>query len=175
MKRRLLLAALLLLPACTGGGGDDVAPLPTIQTLPPEASPTPLVPTRTDQIPAQVLPSSPPGVVEVSNNDDATLTGGTASVTVPAGQRLQVIAVCQGARTLEIRTEPDSVVEANVECEPSEPGQLTVRQPRPLEVTTTYRIVVRAPAPLRYVVGAAAVPVASDPVGSGDGALVPSP
>ncbi|MCU1693571.1 MAG: hypothetical protein JWM64_2662 [Frankiales bacterium] len=153
----LLVAGLLVLPACTDGGDDGVEPLPTIQTLPPETTPPPVVPTRTDQVPPLVLPSRTRDLAAGGNDKDASLTRTTLTVTVPAGSRLSITGACQGSSTLTVETDPDSKAGFELPCGPATANEITVQEATLLTSPKTYRVRISAPAPARYYVAAGAV------------------
>lgn len=170
MRDGRLATGLLLAVLVTGCGATTPAPAasgtpdPCPPTCPGTAAP---VPTPTGTPPAEgsaawdalVIASQPGELARGGNDTDASQTGQTFIVTVPAGGRLATHAVCQGRTAVTVTTDPPSDAETQLACTEAAPAEVVVVEPVGQPVARTLTVRVAAPAPARwYVVVSAAGP-----------------
>ena len=105
-----------------------------------------------------------PGQLAAAGNDaDVARTGGQLVVTVPAGGRLGVQAVCEGAARLTVTVEPagdafPGGVATDFPCGDGAPRESTVEEPAPGAAPAARTVTVTAPAPSRWYVAVYARP-----------------
>lgn len=166
---RFLLGGLLLLAACSSGASEkDVAYVdpcldaPAGSALPAgctgDPDPTSSPPAEGSSAYDGLRIDPAPGLLAAGGNDvTVALTTQTFTVTVPAGQRLRVQAVCQGQARMTVTVDPGSEAATEFACGLQEPRESTVEEPTPTTAPTVFTVVATAPAPSRWYAAVSAV------------------
>lgn len=99
-----------------------------------------------------------PGLLVAGGNDaSAERTTQTFTVTVPAGKRLRVQAVCQGQARMTVTVNPGVEAVTEFACGVDDPRQSTVEEPDPVDQPTDYAVTASCPAPSRWYAAVSAV------------------
>lgn len=153
------LGALLVLTGC--GSSDDVAARSTATPTPsecetalscatatPPGTPPPEGSAFWDALTIEALPGQ---LKAVGNDVDVARTSAAFRVTVHAGHRLGVQAVCEGRTAVVVQTVPDTAAAVDLTCGfDGKPAEVGAVDPTAVSAATTYQVSVSAPAPARW-------------------------
>jgi hypothetical protein len=128
-----------------------------VTSTPPEAT---RYPYPADAGKISPLPVPEPFVGELARKDNNLNPGvrtASLTVTVPAGKVIATDLLCQGRGSVIVTTQPVSGAEQTITCDGKDiPSQYATSAPTPETAAHTYRVLLRATGPSRWLVAVSA-------------------